>query len=84
MTKLQKRNSHPRLSNIRALALLLLLLPLQFLLFGVAAAVNASGDGAEHAVMNGIVTGDAADHRALQAALGIGRIRSQRERGSGE
>ena len=65
----------------RGLALLLLL---QLLLPGLAAAVDAAGDRAENAVMNGIVTGDAADHRALQAALGIGRIRGQRERGNGE
>jgi hypothetical protein len=91
--------SHPRLSDIRPLArrsdirslalllllLLLLLLPLlQLLLPGVAAAVDASGDGAEHAVMAGIVTGDAADRCALQAALGVGWFGSQRERRDGE
>ena len=62
----------------------LLLLPLQLLLLRVAAAVDAAGDGAEHAVMAGIVTGDAADRRALQAALGIGGGRSQRKRCDGE
>jgi len=64
----------------RCLALLLL----KLLLPGVAAAVDAAGDGAEHAVMAGIVTGDAADHRTLDAALGVGGIRSQRQRGNGE
>src|ERR1035441_2395032 len=61
---------------------LLLLQPL--LLLGVMAAVEAAGGRAEHAVMGGIVAGDAADHRALQAALGTGRVCSQREGGDGE
>ena len=80
--------SHPRLADIRALARLsniaLLLLPLQLLLPGVAAAVDAAGDRAEHAVVAGIVTGNTADRRALQAALGIGGSRGQRERRDGE
>ena len=81
--------SHPGLSNIRALAGLsdirpVALLPLQLLLLRVAAAVNAAGDGAEYRVMAGIVTGDAADRRALQTTLGIGGGRSQRERCDGE
>ena len=65
-------------TKARALQLLLpgrrltLLLLLQLLLPGMAAAVDAAGDGAEDAVVAGIVTGDAADRRALQAALGIG------------
>jgi hypothetical protein len=46
---------------------LALLLPLLFL--GAVAAVEATGGGAEHAVMSGIVTGDAADHGAFQAAF---------------
>ena len=76
-------------TKARALQLLLpgrglTLLLLQLLLPGVAAAVDAAGDGAEHAVMAGIVTGDAADRRALQATLGIGGGRSQRERRDGE
>src|SRR5229473_647532 len=49
-----------------ALALLL------FLLLGAVAAVEAAGGGAEHAVMAGIVTGDAADRGAFQAAFCIG------------
>jgi hypothetical protein len=48
-------------------------------------AVEAAGGGAEHAVMAGIVAGDAADHGALDAALGVGRCcRRKRERGDGE
>ena len=60
--------------RLTALALLLLL-PL--LLVGAMAAVEASGGGAEHAVMAGKVTGDAADHGAFQAALGVGRWRRE-------
>jgi hypothetical protein len=48
----------------------------------VVAAVEAAGGGAEHPVMSGIVAGDAADHRALDAALGGGgRRREDDERG---
>src|SRR5258708_18181512 len=66
----------------RRLTLALLLL---VLLLGAVAAVEAAGGGAEHAVMAGIVTGDAADHGALQAALGVsGRSRNQRQCGDGE
>ena len=36
------------------------------------------------AIVAGIVTGDAADNRALQAAFGVGRIRGQRKAGDGE
>jgi hypothetical protein len=61
---------------------LLLLLPGLFL--GAMAAVGAAGDGADHAVMAGIVTGDAADHGALDAALGVGCFGGQRKRGDGE
>src|ERR1700726_101361 len=75
----ERRASHPRLPNIRPLALLLLLL-----LPGGGAAVGASGDDAQYAGMTGVVTGDAADHRALQAALGVGSIRRQRKRCDGE
>jgi len=53
-------------------------------LLGVVAAIGAAGDGADHGMMAGIMTGDAADHRALQAALGIGGACGQRERGDGE
>jgi hypothetical protein len=54
----------------RRLALTLLL---PRLLLGAMAAVEASGGSAKHAVMAGIVTGDAADHGAFQAAFGVGR-----------
>ena len=65
--------------NLRLL--ILLLLPL----IGVVAAVEAAGRGAEQAVMAGIVTGDAADRRAFQAALGVGSCRRhKRERGDGK
>ena len=57
---------------------------LAILLLGVVAAIGAPGDGADHAVMAGIMTGDAADHRTLQAALGIGSACGERERGDGE
>jgi hypothetical protein len=45
---------------------------LALLLIGAMAAIGASGNGPEHAMMTGIVTGDAADHGTLQAALGLG------------
>ena len=51
---------------------LALALPLAGLFVGAVAAVGAAGDGAEHAVMAGIVAGDAADHGAFQAAFGGG------------
>src|SRR5580692_3486347 len=62
--------------------LLLLFQPL--LLPGVTAAVDAAGDRAEHAVMDGIVPGDAADRGALQAALGVGGFNRQRKGSDGE
>src|SRR5260370_14487187 len=66
----------------RRLALALLLLAL---LLGAVAAVEAAGGGAEHAVMAGIMTGDAADCGAFQAALGVGgRSRNQRQCGDGK
>src|SRR5882724_11113058 len=58
---------------------------LAVLFVGAVAAIGAAGDGAEHAVVSGIVTGDAADHGALQTALGVGRRGgNDRERGDGE
>ena len=64
------------------MGLALLLLLLARLLLGVVTAVEAAGGGAEHAVMAGVVTGDAADRRPFQAALGVGRRqRNRRERG---
>ena len=50
--------------------MLLLMQPL--LLPRVTAAVDAAGGCAKHGVMAGIVTGNPADHRALQAAPGVG------------
>ena len=54
------------------------------LLLGAMASVGAAGDGAEHTMMAGIVTGHAAHHRALQTALGVGRRRRQRQSSDGE
>jgi hypothetical protein len=48
--------------------LLLLLLP------GAMAAIEAAGGGSQQTVMAGIVSGNAADHGALQAAFGLGAI----------
>src|SRR5277367_120395 len=61
-----------------------LVLLLARLLVGAMAAVGAAGNGAEHAVMAGIMPGNAADRGALQAALGLGRIGGQRQRGDGK
>ena len=54
----------------------LLLLPL--LLPGAVAAVETTGGRTQETVMAGIVTGDAANHRAFQATLGVGGIRRDR------
>jgi len=47
---------------------------------------DAAGGGTEHAVMTGVMSGNAADQRALDAAFGIGRHRcrgkSERQRAS--
>jgi hypothetical protein len=48
----------------------LLLLLLAFV--GFVTAVQATRGGTQHAMMAGIMTGDAADHRPLDAALGLG------------
>jgi hypothetical protein len=61
----RQRLSHPVLAVILALLLALLLV-------GAMAPVKTTGGRTECAVMAGIVTGDAADHGALQAALGFG------------
>jgi hypothetical protein len=45
---------------------------LHLLLLGAVAALKAAGGSTQQTLMAGIVTGDAADHRALQAALGLG------------
>ena len=50
-----------------------LALLLALLLLGAMAAVGASGESADHAMMSGNVTGDAADRGAFQAAFGVGR-----------
>jgi hypothetical protein len=55
------------------------------LLLGAVAAVEATGGGAERAVMAGIVAGDPADYGAFQAAFGVGgRCCRERENGDGE
>jgi hypothetical protein len=54
-------------SSGRAAALLL-----PFLLLGAVAAVEAAGGRAQYAMVASIVTGDAADGCAFQAALGVG------------
>src|SRR6266849_10124366 len=62
-------------------------LPLRLarLLLGAMAAVGASGERADRAVMSGIVAGDAADHGAFQAAFCVGRRGgSHSERGQGK
>jgi hypothetical protein len=48
------------------------------------AADEASGGGAEHTMMSRVMAGDAADHGALQAALGVGRMSRERKRGRSE
>jgi len=53
------------------------------LLIGTVAAIETAGRGAEHAMMTGVVTGDAANQGALDAALGLGGLRRrQRECGN--
>ena len=59
-------------------SLLLLLLP------GMMAAVETAGGGAEKTMMAGIMSGNAADRRALQAAFGLGRICRKGEGGNDE
>src|SRR5512135_840659 len=70
-----------RLALLRLVLTALLLL---LLLIGAMTAVDAARGGAEQAVMAGIVAGDAADHRSLDAALGVGGLGGQqRARGDG-
>src|SRR4051812_21563123 len=65
------RREELKLLPRRRLALALALaLALPILFVGAVAAVGAAGDGAEYAVMAGIVAGDAADRGAFQAAFG--------------
>ena len=54
------------------LRLRLLLLPL--LLPGVMTPVEAAGGSSQHPMMAGIMSGDAAHHRTLDAAFGLGAI----------
>jgi hypothetical protein len=78
--------SHPGLADIRCVALMLLLLflLLQFLFPCSMAAIEAAGRRAQKSMMAGIVTGNAAHQRALQATLGHGALGRQREHGGGE
>jgi hypothetical protein len=66
--------------RIAGIALRLLL---AILLIGAVAAVETAGGSAEQAVMAGIMAGDAADGRALEAALGVGRRGDNRQHGDG-
>ena len=85
---LTNRDSHANLAviHLREQALMLLgrLLLLPLLLLGAMATVEAAGSGTKHAVMTGIMTGDAADHGALQATLGLGAFGRDGERGDDE
>jgi hypothetical protein len=54
------------------LALPLGLLLLLLALVGFVTAIQATRGGTQHAMMAGIMTGDAADYRTLDAALGLG------------
>jgi hypothetical protein len=45
------------------------LIVLAILFVGAVAAIGAAGDGAEHAVVSGIMTGDAADHGGFHDAM---------------
>lgn len=63
------------------LRLRLLLLPL--LLLGVMTPVEAAGGSSQHPMMPGIVSGDAAHHRALDAAFGLGAI-GRNDKGGGD
>ena len=76
--------SHPGLAVVLDVLLMLRLL-LPRLLLGVVTAVEAAGGSSKKPVVTGIMTGDAANGRALQAALGVGGRRSrQRERGDSD
>jgi hypothetical protein len=66
------------------LAVHLGLLLLTILLLGAMPAIEAAGGGTEHAVVTGIMAGDAADDGALDAALGLGSLGGkQRQRRDG-
>jgi len=76
--------SHPAGAVIDRQILVLRLLLLTFLLPGAVAAVEATGSRAEHAMVTSVMTGDAADHGALQATLGLGAFGRNGERGNDE
>src|ERR1700733_12710204 len=76
--------SHPAGAVIDRQILVLRLLLLTFLLPGAVAAVEATGGSAEHAMVTSVMTGDAADHGALQATLGLGAFGRNGERGNDE
>jgi hypothetical protein len=65
--------SHPSLAGVhRREHPLMLRLPLLLLLLGAMAAIEATGGRTKQAVVAGIMSGDTADRRALQASLGFG------------
>ena len=76
--------SHPAGAVIDRQILVLRLLLLTFLLPGAVAAVEAAGGRTEHAMVTSVMTGDAADHGALQATLGLGAFGRNGERGNDE
>jgi hypothetical protein len=78
----RRRRQALQLLLTRRPAALRLMLPV--LLIGAMAAIGASGDRAEHAMMSRVMPGDAADHGALQAPLGVSCSRSEGQRGNGE
>src|ERR1700733_11548565 len=77
-------SSHPARAVIDRQILALRLLLLTLLLLGAVTAIEAASGRAKHAVMAGIVTGDAADHGALQATLGLGALGRGGKRGNDE
>jgi len=74
--------SHPAGAVIDRQILALRLLLLTLLLLGAVAAIEAAGGRAKHAVVTSVMTGDTADHGALQAPLGLGALRRDSERGN--
>src|SRR6185437_12061309 len=60
--KIRCSRLHLALAGLSVLLILPLVLLLPCLLLGVMTAIEAAGGGAEHAVMAGIVAGNAADH----------------------
>jgi hypothetical protein len=76
--------SHPARAVIDRQILALRLLLLTLLLLGAVTPIEAASGRTKHAVMAGIMTGDAADHGTLQATLGLGALRRDGERGNDE